>query len=71
MKRMKTNIEEYTIHTELVGDDGIIEKLSIVCTGNLNRLINEFYDGTKKPKIYEDLIEAIKKAKLHMSDWGK
>ena len=70
MKRTKTNTEEYTIHTELVGDDGIVEKLSIVCTGNLNGLINEFFVKDVTPVLYDELVKLVKGGRQHLVDEG-
>lgn len=70
MKRTKTNMEDYTIHTELVGDDGIVEKLSIVCTGNLNKLINEFFVKDVAPVLYDELIKLVKEGRRHLIDEG-
>ena len=60
-------IQEFKSEIIVEEDDGVVPYLKLEYKGNLNALVNEFFDGTKKPRIYKDLIEAIKQAKLYLN----
>jgi hypothetical protein len=62
---------EYNIQTYLEGNDGDIQELRVECTGDLNTLVKEFFDGTKRPRLWEVFADVLKSAKLQMDDWGK
>lgn len=64
------NIERYNINTELEEEDGVVTKISLVCTGDLNSLVEEFFTKGKTPKLYEELIKMIKEAKLCLVEEG-